>query len=303
MTTLNPPESQLPASEPQTATEEVVSSGITWLARFGYIAKGIIYIVIGILIFQLIVDNPALDFEFWDGDEVAEENLEAPDTDDVFWALLARPFGPFMLGTLAVGLGGYVLWRLVQAVRDTENKGSSLKGIAQRIAYVGMGVTYAGVMLTAIQVLLGLIASHEDGGALDDWTARVLGWSGGPWLVGLFGIAVCAVAVEELVRAHRTDLCEDLQVDKMHKLLVTAASFAGKFGISARGVIYGLIGIFLVQAAIEYEPEEVEGLGGALEWLALQPFGPALLGVIAAGLMAYGFYAIVEARYRYFNVD
>jgi hypothetical protein len=297
------PDKAVVESDEQSAPEEAVTTGIEWLARLGYITKGIIYIAIGLLILEVLVGLPRLELELMEEEDIFEVSIEAPDTNDVFWEVIARPYGPYLLGALALGLGGYVLWRVVQAVRDTEDKGSSPKGIAQRVGYILMGVAYAGLLFTALQVLLGLAANNAEGGALDDWTARALGWPGGPWLVGLFGLAVIAVAVEELYRAHRTDLCENMRLDQMHRFIVTCATLAGKFGVTARGIIYGIIGVFLVQAAVEYEPEEVEGLGGALEWLAQQTFGIWLLAAAAAGLMAYGLYAILEARYRRFEVD
>jgi hypothetical protein len=287
-------------ADPPSEAKQATSSGIQLLARLGYVAKGLIYVIIGLLIFQLIAMVPAGVTEPA-GEGVGSEQVDAPETEDVFQVVQARPFGNLLLGAMAVGLAGYVLWRMVQAVQDTENKGSSVKGIAYRIAYILMGLAYATVVFLALQVLLGLVHGSGDD-AQQDMTARALGWPGGQWLVGLFGVAVVAVAVGELYRAHRTDICEQLNQGQMHRLLLTCTSYAGKVGISARGLIYGIMGIFLVQAALEYEPEEVEGLGGALEWLAAQPFGVLLLGLVAAGLMAYGFYALVEARYRRVDV-
>jgi hypothetical protein len=286
---------------PPSPPRRAAASGIQLLARLGYVAKGLVYVIIGLLIFQLIAVVPAGVTEQVEEDVAAGQQVDAPETEDVFQVIRARPFGNLLLGAMAVGLAGYVLWRIVQAVQDTEKKGSAAKGVAQRIAYILMGLAYATIVLLAVQVLLGLV--HGGGSdAQQDLTARALGWPGGQLLVGLFGVAVVAVAVGELYRAHRTDICEQLNQEQMHRFLLSCTSYAGKLGISARGLIYGIMGVFLIQAALEYEPEEVEGLGGALEWLAEQPFGVLLLGLAAAGLMSYGFYALVEARFRRVNV-
>ena len=78
----------------------------------------------------------------------------------------------------------------------------------------------------------------------------------------------------------------------------TWATRAGRLGYAARGVVSGVIGAFLVQAAVQTDPDKALGLGGALRTLARQPFGPYLLGAVAAGLMAYGAFMFVMARYR-----
>jgi hypothetical protein len=73
---------------------------------------------------------------------------------------------------------------------------------------------------------------------------------------------------------------------------------AGRLGYAARGAVFGVIGVFLIQAALQTDPDAARGLGGALGTLARQPFGPYILGTVAVGLAAYGVFMFVTARYR-----
>jgi hypothetical protein len=75
-------------------------------------------------------------------------------------------------------------------------------------------------------------------------------------------------------------------------------TLSGRVGYAARGVVFCILGVFLIQAARHYNPSEVQGLDGALQSLARQSFGPYILGLVALGLVAYGLYMLVEARYR-----
>ena len=72
----------------------------------------------------------------------------------------------------------------------------------------------------------------------------------------------------------------------------------GRFGIAARGIVFGIVGAFLIRAALQYDPQEARGLGGALQTLAKQPLGPWLLGAVALGLVAFGLFMLSVARYR-----
>ena len=120
----------------------------------------------------------------------------------------------------------------------------------------------------------------------------------GAWLVGLVGAAVIANGLLQLYRAYSAKFREKLRTDEMNADQISWVTKLGRAGYAARGVAFGLIGLFLIQAAQHREPGEVRGLDGALAALAEQPFGPELLALVAAGLAAYGIFALVEARYR-----
>ncbi|MGB3755988.1 MAG: DUF1206 domain-containing protein, partial [Rivularia sp. (in: cyanobacteria)] len=127
------------------------------LARFGYASKGAVYFIVGLL---------AVQAAFGKGGQTT-------DTEGALKSLVQQPFGQILLGLVAIGLMGYVIWRFVEAINDPEHKGKDLKGIAIRLAYVANGLAYAGLAWTAVQIAMGS-ASSGDGDAKQDWTARLL---------------------------------------------------------------------------------------------------------------------------------
>jgi hypothetical protein len=262
------------------ATREA-SPWIEGLGRFGYAAKGVVYLVIGVLAVQAALGKGG----------------GTTDQRGALAQIAAAPFGQILLVLLTVGLLGYAVWRFVQAAKDTEGKGSEPKGLLARAGYAGVGVLYLGLAFSALRLLLG---SGGSGGQqqAQDWTARLLGQPMGAWLVGLAGVAVITNGVFQLYRAYSARFREKLRTIEMDPRQVDWVTRVGRAGYAARGVAFGLIGLFLVQAAQHREPGEVRGLDGALAALAEQPSGPELMALVAAGLAAYGIFALIEARYR-----
>ena len=264
----------------QRATREA-SPWIEGLGRLGYVAKGVVYLVIGVLALQTALGQG--------GDTTDQRGALAQ--------VAGAPFGQILLVLLTIGLLGYAVWRFVQAAKDTEGKGSETKGLLARAGYAGVGVLYLALAFSALRLLLG---SGGSGGQqqAQDWTARLLGQPMGAWLVGLAGVAVIANGLFQLYRAYSAKFREKLRTDEMDPGQVDWVTKLGRAGYAARGVAFGLIGLFLVQAALHREPGEVRGLDGALAALAEQPSGTEMLALVAAGLAAYGIFALVEARYR-----
>jgi hypothetical protein len=262
------------------ATREA-SPWIEGLGRFGYVAKGVVYLMIGVLALQAALGQG--------GDTTDQRGALA--------RVAAAPFGQILLLLLTIGLLGYAVWRFVQAAKDTEGKGSEPKGLFARAGYAGVGLLYLSLAFSALRLLMG---SGGSGGQqqAQDWTARLLGQPMGAWLVGLVGVAVIANGLFQLYRAYTAKFREKLRTHEMDPGQIDWVTKLGRAGYAARGVAFGLIGLFLVQAARHREPGEVRGLDGALAALAQQPSGTEMLGLVAAGLAAYGIFALVEARYR-----
>ena len=250
------------------------------LARAGYAAKGIVYIVIGVLA------------------TLAASGLggETTDSQGALQTIAAQPFGRILLGIVSVGLVGYALWRVVEGVADPNDKGSDPKGLFQRLGYIVSGLAYTGLAFTAFSIVLG--SGSGNGNSRQDWTARLLEQPFGPWLVGLVGCAVIGVGIWQFYDAYKADFCEKLETGKMSQAEKTWVTRIGRIGRTARGITFGIIGGFFIQAAIQYDPSEAQGLSGALSTLAQQPFGPWLLGAVAIGLTAYGIFMLSRARYE-----
>lgn len=261
-----------------------VAEWVERLARFGYAAKGVVYLLLGFLALQ-----------------AAFSVQSTPDgTKDALQSLLDEPLGTVLLLLIAVGLAGYALWRLVQGIHDPEQQGDDAEGLAKRAGYIISGLLYGGLALTALQMVIGN-GSGGGGSSTQDWTARVLSWPLGPWLVGLAGLAVLGYALEQARRAYTTKFRQHLKLHEMSHQEEEWATRAGRVGLAARSFVYALIGIFLLQAAINYNPEQAGGLGQVFSTLASQSYGQILLGLVALGLAAYGIYALVLARYRYIH--
>ncbi|MGI0488755.1 DUF1206 domain-containing protein [Pantanalinema rosaneae CENA516] len=252
------------------------------LARLGYAAKGMVYFVVGLLAAQA---------AFTTGGRTTDPN-------GALETIIDQPFGQFLLVIILIGLIGYALWRFVQTLVDPEHSGESLdaKRIAQRLGYAFSAIAYTGLAWTAVKLLMG--ESGEHGDSTRDWTARSMAQPFGRWLVGLAGLVVIGVGVSYLYQAYKAKFQRHFKLHEMSQTQRQWAKRLGQFGIAARGVVFGIIGLFLVLAALRANSNEARGLGGALTALAEQPFGAWLLGVVALGLMAYSVYSIIEARYR-----
>jgi hypothetical protein len=266
------------------AKDTLTGSSSVWierLARLGYAAKGVVYAVVGVL---------AAMAAFGTGGRTT-------DTNGALVTIVAQPFGKFLLGLVAVGLFGYVLWCFVQAIADAENKGSDAKGIAQRLGYAGSGIVYAGLALNAVQIVRGVGGGGGSNGS-QDWTARVLAQPFGQWLVGIAGVAVIGMGFYQFYEAYKAKFRKKIKMNQMSDSEKKWTLYSGRCGIAARGVVFSIIGIFLIQAAHASNPNRAIGLAGALEALAQQPYGSLILGIVALGLIAYGIYNFVLARYR-----
>lgn len=250
------------------------------LGRFGFAAKGVLYVIIAVLAIQV----------------AAGEGGNPEDQKGALQAVADEPFGMVLLVLLALGLTGYALWRLVEAVGGPQDK-AGVEAHAERAASVGRTVIYGGLSAFAWAIVAGGEGA-DSGGSEQQQTATVLGWPGGVALVTVVGIVVIGIAAYQGYRAATQGFLDELRLGEMSAQEKKAATYLGIAGHVARGVVFALIGVFLVKAALEYEPQEAVGLDGALEELAGQPYGSFLLGLVAAGLLLFGLYCFVEARYR-----
>jgi len=267
----------------QTPRRAATSKPMTMLARLGYAAKGVVYLIIGGLAVKLAIGHGGA----------------ATDQKGALQTIAEQPFGKFLLIVVGIGLIAFALWSFIQAIFDTEGKGRKAKGIAGRIGYAAIGVGYA---VTAIGAF-SLVSGSGSGGQgsttrTQDVTAGLLKLPFGVALVVLIGLVVLGVALYLYSKAYTGKFQQRLDMGgvsaNVRKLLV----FLGRFGYGALGVVFTIVGIFLIVAAVQFNPHQAKGLDTALTELLHLPFGPLLLGIVALGLFAYGVYSFVEARYR-----
>lgn len=251
------------------------------LARVGYAAKGVVYLLIGILAART---------------AFGDSGGQSTGSSGALRTLVNEPFGQILLGLLAAGLAAYALWRAFAAITDPENHGTDAKGIAVRVGFAASALVHGGLALEAFRLATGSGGGSGDGA--EHWTARLLAAPAGPYLVGAVGLAIGIYGLAQLARAFGSGVTRRLGtagLDPDHRRWIERI---GRFGLAARGVIFALIAFFVLRAAFQYDPSEAGGVDQALEWLAARPWANVLFIAVALGLVAYGVFQLVKAKYR-----
>ncbi|TDB04229.1 DUF1206 domain-containing protein [Halomonas marinisediminis] len=271
---------------PSSHPKKHLKRGLSVAARIGYIAKGVVYLLIGGLAV------------------LAATGLggEHAGTKESINQLIQRPFGDTMVGLLGAGLFAYALWRLLQALLDSEDAGRGAKGVVTRLGFTVSSLTHASLGVYCIDLLRNAAMSSGDTAA-QDRTALLMSHQGGVILVFCVGLAFLGVGLRQLWRAITRSYLDNWH----HRQMSTGQRrfFEGitRWGLLARGVVFMIIGLFLCLAAWQTDPSQAQGLGGALTVLAARPFGPWLLGAVALGLFSYGLYCLINAAFRDTSVD
>ena len=246
-----------------------VASWVPPLARFGYAAKGIVYLIIGWI--------------------AAKAAFAAGSPEGSTGALreMASNGGKIAIYVIAAGLFAHVVWRFVQAALDPEHPGEQRAGM--RAFYAISGLIYGSLALTALKLAQG--RDPGDGGN-ESRVAELMSQPFGRWIVGLIGVGVLVYGIHQLVKAFRGDVAKRLGVHDPDKNRAIVA--LGRFGTAARGVVLGILGAFFIDAARRFDPKAAGDTQDALLWLG----NGWPLAVVAIGLMAYGAFQIAKALYR-----
>jgi hypothetical protein len=255
-----------------------------WTGHAGYIAEGVVYLLMGV--FTLLADI---------------ERRRQPNGSQGALAELGRTsLGKTLLALLALGLAAFVLWQMLLAFIDPEHRDDRTltRHLLARLRHFCSGIFYTVLVGEAVWILFGLGSPDADHAQVR-WSSRVLQFPIGRVLVGIAGAGIGVFAVQQFYRAVTAD--KSKRVDLSQAPLRWLINSLGAFGYVSRSVLFGLVGLYVVDAAWRFDPHYSNGIGGALGVLQGRPYGVWLLGALATGLMSYGLFQIVKEHYRLFR--
>jgi hypothetical protein len=264
---------------------ETGSGWYAWLARGGLLAKGASFAIVAVLAIGVAADTGG----------------KTTSRQGALQTLAQHGWGKVLLVLLAVGFAGYAIWRFIQSFAEREDESgekAAAKKWAKRAGYIGRGLIYAGLTFTTAKILAGAGGQQSQNEKAHKTAAAVLDWPGGRWIVGIAGLSIIGVGLWNLYRGIARKFEDKWRTGEMSAAEREWGGRAGVAGHLARAVVFTLIGIFVTKAAIDFSPSDAIGLDGALKKLADASYGPYLLGLTAAGLLCYGLYCLVDARYR-----
>jgi hypothetical protein len=256
------------------------SRWLQWLARGGLVARGAMYLLIGVLAVQI---------AFGSGGKQA-------DTSGALRAVAVHPGGIVVLWLLAVGFAGLAIWRFAEVVYGQAGPGGRKAG--KRLGSLARAVLYAFICGSVVSFILGTGGKTSGNTQSKDATATLMAHSGGRWLVALIGIGVGVGGVALAVYGIRRKFLKHLHMAQMSRSTAKVVKTLGVIGYLARGAVFCVAGGFLVDAAVSFSPQKAQGIDGSLLKLATTPLGPGLLVAVALGLAVFGVYSGCEARWR-----
>ncbi|MFE4959322.1 DUF1206 domain-containing protein [Streptomyces sp. NPDC056653] len=259
------------------------STAVSAAARAGFVARGVIYVLIGVLSLRIALSNG--------GGKQADRGGAIAE-------IAGKPFGTVLLWLLGIALAGMALWRLSEAAFG--QAGPDGKKAGKRAMAAGRFVFYGFVSYSVLSYAAGDKGSGS--GSSDknsqDVTAIALDWPGGQWIVAVAGIAVAAAGVWIAVRAIRHKFRKHLKMFEMSEKTRKVIDFLGMSGGAARGIVFAVAGVFAVAAAVQHKPGKAKGMDDTLRSFTETPAGPWLLALIAVGLAAFGVFSWANARWR-----
>jgi hypothetical protein len=253
---------------------------MTWLAKAGLIARGVMYVLIGVIAIQVAVNG----------------SHQQADRTGAVHLVAQSGFGSVILWLLVIGFAGMTLWRLSEAAWGSPDADG--RKASKRLANLARAVFYAVVTFGILKYALGVGQPGSSDSQSQDLTAAAMKYQGGQVIVALAGVVVVAAGLYVIYRAYKLKFLKHLRMGSASPRTRKVVTRLGQFGGIARGAVFATIGVFLVIAAKDASPRQAKGVDSALRALAHTPLGPWLLVIVAIGLMMFGAYSWCEARWR-----
>ncbi len=247
------------------------------LAKMGYAARGAVYLVIGGLAVLTAIGKGG----------------ETTDSKGAVVEIMHQPFGNFLLIVLVIGLFGFFIWRLIQAIKDTDGHGRSAKGLAVRSGLMASAISHALLAAWTIKVLSGDENRTHN-------SEQFLATGIGQIVIGITGIAFIVAGLAHIYKGWTASFEHYLRIPPDKKIWAKPIC---RFGLIARGVVWCIVAYFFISTALSAQSGEIKGIVEALDLLRESPHGIWLFSIAAAGLFSFGVYSIIEAIYRHINVD
>lgn len=245
--------------------------------RFGLVAKGIVYCLTGVLAFMA----------------VAGLSREKAGKTQVLGFIYDQPFGLALLIIIAAGLSGYAALRSFQAFKDIDSKGDDAKGILSRTGYGISGLLYFSLAIYAVKLIFN--GQKGNGDSEEFIIAKALGYEWGPWLTGIAGIIIIGSGIYQIYRVASGKFMKKIRLSRSG--MNNYVRKAGIIGYISRGIVLVIVGYLVFHAALTSNPKEAKGTEGAFTFIE-NKFGSLLMAIIAVGLIGYGIFMFVKAKYQ-----
>ena len=251
------------------------------LARLGLASRGFVYGVVGVIAVKIAVGG----------------SHHSADRNGALNTMAHNGFGRLLVILAAIGFAGYALWRLTEAIWGHEDEDGGKK-VAKRLGSAGRTALYGFFAYSAVKTAINAGGGSSSDKTSKEWTARLMGQPFGRGLVIAVGVVFICAGAWWAWRGLKTKFDKKLKLDEMSPAMRKVVEAVGLAGHVARGIVFALVGVFLIRAAAMFDPKKAEGLDGSLREIAAQPWGVVALIAVAMGLIAFGMYSFAESRYR-----
>jgi len=262
----------------------------SWLergARLGFAVKGLVYATIGVLAARL---------------ALGQSGGRTTDPQGALRAIGASTFGRLTLTIIGVGLIAYSAWRLIAALRGSDEDGYGVRAVLTRLGKTLDGVFHGWLGFEAMQLLSRARRAHASEDMAEHWSAKILPFPAGRWLLVAVALGLGVYACYQIVRQIRSGARDHLQFGDTSARTRDAIDLLGRYGTSAMSVVLLVVAWMLLRATLAYDPRQAGGIGRSLAKVMQEPHGRLLLGIVSLGFVSFGAFQIASARYRRIRV-